>query len=183
MAEDDQLCKPTTKHWFQDTFENICTKWMGLRLSTETLKQIAGHEGDTDFLYRLAHICRDEPDQDLAVRSHLDHPALAIPSLKEFLAAARQHGAAGARRKSLLGEFASGVDLGALQFHVAGHDAVVAKVVARHVDKIRTGDPEKIVNWLVGQVMASIPDRRSADIAAIKTQVAVAVRAHEEAAA
>ena len=117
------------------------------------------------------------------MRTYLAHPDLGVAPIKAFCAAARSHGTRGAAFKRLLAEFAEHGDMARITFPTeqaakGEYTALVQKIVESHAGLV-AADPasDRTANYLVGQVMATIADRRSVDARHIKEMILAAMDA------
>lgn len=169
-------------YWFMDDRKNIYTKWMGLRLSDETIKQLSAYEdslsvssgsGVMDFLYKVAFICRDLNDHDRAIRVLLSSNHISLYQLKGFLEKCETLNITGNRFQSQLNEFTIHRDLNLVSIaKISNYSDIISNVINENTEKIKTSENlDKLENWLVGQIMKNIEDKRSVDVAEIKTHV------------
>lgn len=169
-------------YWFMDDRKNIYTKWMGLRLSDETIKQLSAYEdslsvssgsGVMDFLYKVAFICRDLNDHDRAIRVLLSSNHIPQYQLKGFLEKCETLNITGNRFQSQLNEFTIHRDLNLVSIaKISNSSDIISNVINENTEKIKTSENlDKLENWLVGQIMKNIEDKRSVDVAEIKTHV------------
>jgi Asp-tRNA(Asn)/Glu-tRNA(Gln) amidotransferase B subunit len=89
------------------------------------------------------------------------------------LAFCRVHGISGQRLHLALGEFAVHGDLSKLNTEkedASFLDPIIQGVMTEHAEKIKASDPDKILNFLVGQVMKKCKGQR-VDAAALKSRL------------
>lgn len=162
-------------YWFHDSFDDLLCVRMKLKVTDETIKQLEAHREQAsviiDFLWDLEHLCKNEPDHNLIVRAWLD-TGLKPKLVKSFCEMARKHEVTGAGFKQTLSTYTG--DLNAVRWPIKqtadAHDSLIDEVLAANADKL-AGDPEKVANFLVGQVMKKVPDRKAVDVSKIKSRL------------
>ena len=169
--------KPNEAWWLFE-FDHIIRVVLSIQAHDENLKQLRSkYEGDYHGIYRVASLCSSEPDQNLAINAHLLRPKIRVFFLKAFLAHMREHQITGQRFQILLDEFADHYDLSKLDVSKEDDsflDPIINNVVNEHSVKIKSSEPSKIVNFLVGQVMKQCKGQK-VDMVSLKTKIESAV--------
>ncbi len=161
--------------WFTHDFETILYNDLGLNLNQENIKQLKDlYEGDLDALYKIYTICKDEPSQDLAIQTHLMNRTMSTYHIHSFLAECRKHKITGSRFKQLLKEYTTHFDLTKMDFSTTEtiqFDVLIEKVWSENQEKISKSDKNKITNYLVGQIMKQIEDKKNVNIEEIRKKI------------
>jgi hypothetical protein len=163
--------------WFLQPMKELLIEW-GINLNDENLKQLESHADDffpsSDIFYRICAVCEGEPDQNLAMTVYLANKTMPLHHMHEFLAACRQHGISGSRMKGLLQDFTKHWDLTKLDFSTAdtsSFEPILNEIFEEHKDKIAKSDPTKITNFIVGQAMKKIIDKKTVDVEQLRAKI------------
>lgn len=161
-------------YWFLKPFDQILKVHFGLELNDENVKQVQDlYQGDIDRLWDLHDLCRGFDDHNHAINSHLLHPDLPIPLLRNFMAKFPK--IPGSAFKSLLSKYASHRCLDKVEYVVkdtAEFTTIIEGKVQEHKVKILEAvDHEKVANWIVGQVMKEIKDKSKVNIPELKIAI------------
>jgi len=170
---------PNAFSWLHKPFHKVLEEDLGITLTEENIKQLKAKR-DTmpiptfNLFYDLYGLCNGMSDYDLCVRSYLTYPKLGIRNLREFIYKFDKPEIPKSAFKLLLAEFDLCRDLDKLEYKVnnTSYDIIIEQKLTEHVDKIASfTDKEKLTNWLIGQVMKEIKDKKGVDIQGIKNSI------------
>jgi Asp-tRNA(Asn)/Glu-tRNA(Gln) amidotransferase B subunit len=162
--------------WFLDEFDVIVKKHMNINATDEQIKQLSDrYEGDYNGLYVVAALCLDMPPeahQDLIqIKLDMDKPNRFI---RTFVEKCRENNISGSQKKQLIEQWKT-IPIDQLDFtpiKATDFTETIKNIIAQNQDAVnKATDKTKMANFLFGQIMKTITDKKSVDMASLKKQI------------